>query len=1094
MSKKKHLKSVVCLSLALILACTPFFSTHAVTKAPEKEPAATAQEQQVDQAEPEKQDTEKETKEEAADPTKEIKAEQTKETKAEKDTKAKEETKAEDKEKASDKDKKDAEKQTKSEYIFKSGALVVKAKLSDPDIIPDDAKLKATRITDKTTGYNYDAYMDALNKGEDASYTKDNTLLYDVAFIKDGKEIQPDGGTVTVTFDFKDDQLAKALGVKKASDLNVIHLPLKDKVRDKFDTTKAAKSIKAKDIEKEAVKDKDLKVSVKNETVELKTKDFSAFAFTVDFAHGEYTYSIAGESSILLSELFKELKIDEKIENVKSVEFSDSELIKVTEKDSDWELKSLKAFSSEELLTVTLNSGETIKVTVTDDSVYNVTIQYVNSEGQDIDSVTLPQNKYYYVFLKADISGDKVHAFALPSTSGITPVSEFVNQDNEPFAYTTTTRVSEQGIRKVNESANEKMPSMWKMKDVNDNCRLKAGDTFDGLEIQSIVSDGAGVTITLKELPKYSVNVQFYDKAGNNVKPTIDSNYKIRSYIEKENAPWFYFADISLNDEGTQTYGIADFSHRDNSNRKINYSQTLSVNNSIVSGEERDLDKGLHSGGVIKDSDNGKLYVVNFDKKPNGVDITGREATTYELSLSSDDESIAVEGEGFKGHWYVLSTLTKADGSKYYYVKEVANNSNAISKINKDPIPLYYADSNSISSPSSNYTSAYVQGDSVENVLVFTGSSAANSYNDIIHGFEDAAKTHDVYKNGDVLSKYAVEATSQNGVGSITLRTLPDFKLKTQFVDAGNSLIDASELPDGYKLLIKMTRGTDTYYALQPVDNTENPSGESGPIVFYKYSVNNGNATLDTSTPYYYGNANGTISTQVVTGAPELSADLIQHKVSTAVFYNENTVGGTQSSDLTKNLFSTSSEISDDNLMTTTFKKQKDVGVEHDITVSFFKEHTGDVSTAELNPAANNMDTAKDAYFFRVQLYNNGKLVAYKIVPVEEGMAAEANSGGTFTQTIPSDASFQLVDDKGIDIDGGTLHYDPTVYTSKVRFYKANTAGQLPKDLTEVSAKGKDTFEGYDFWQNVYDETKDGEQITHTETNLALYRSYKKTC
>ncbi len=378
MSKKKHLKSVVCLSLALILACTPFFSTHAVTKAPEKEPAATAQEQQVDQAEPEKQDTEKGTKAEAADPTKETKAEQTEETKADadKETKAKKETKAaadkDDKVKKetkdSDTDKKDSKKQTKSEYTFESGALVVKAKLSDPDIIPDDAKLKATRITDKVAGYNYDAYMEALNKGEDASYTKDNTLLYDVAFIKDGKEIQPDGGTVTVTFDFKDDQLAEALGVKKASDLNVIHLPLKDKIRDKYDTTKAAKSIKAKDIEKEAVEDKDLKVNVKNETVELKTKDFSAFAFTVDFEYNGYSFSMPGKGSIELSKVFEQLHIDKEVENVEKVTFSDESLVEVKKEliGSDWTLKSKKAFSTEETLTVEMTDGEIVTISVTD--------------------------------------------------------------------------------------------------------------------------------------------------------------------------------------------------------------------------------------------------------------------------------------------------------------------------------------------------------------------------------------------------------------------------------------------------------------------------------------------------------------------------------------------------------------------------------------------------------------------------------------------------------------------------------------------------------------------------------------------------------
>ena len=207
-----------------------------------------------------------------------------------------------------------------------------------PEAIPDDADLKASLITKNSKEYNYDAYMKALNDGKDKeAYTEDNTLLYDLAFMKDGKELEPTEGTVSVTFDFKNDQLSEDLGAKKASDVNVIHLPLKDSVRDKFDSTKAAKSIDEDDINKEEIRDKDLDVSLSKETVKFETKDFSVFAYTVDFTHDEYTYSIAGEDSIMLSDLFKELKIDEDLDNVKDVDFSDPKLIKVTEKDSDWD-------------------------------------------------------------------------------------------------------------------------------------------------------------------------------------------------------------------------------------------------------------------------------------------------------------------------------------------------------------------------------------------------------------------------------------------------------------------------------------------------------------------------------------------------------------------------------------------------------------------------------------------------------------------------------------------------------------------------------------------------------------------------------------
>ena len=141
-----------------------------------------------------------------------------------------------------------AEKAERTEYIWKDEKVKVTAVLSDAEAIPDDAELVAKAVTSKSDDYDYDAYMEALNKNSDSKYNGKNTLLYDVAFMKDGVEIQPESGTVSVTFEFLDKQLSKSIGAKKASDVNVIHLPLKNKIRDKYDTTADAKNIDAKDI------------------------------------------------------------------------------------------------------------------------------------------------------------------------------------------------------------------------------------------------------------------------------------------------------------------------------------------------------------------------------------------------------------------------------------------------------------------------------------------------------------------------------------------------------------------------------------------------------------------------------------------------------------------------------------------------------------------------------------------------------------------------------------------------------------------------------------------------------------------------------
>ena len=273
------------------------------------------------------------------------------------------------------------EEATKTRYVWNDGQVKVTAELSDAAAIPDDAELTVKAVDSKSSGYDYDAYMSALNKNSDSRYDEKNTLLYDVAFIKDGMEIQPESGNVSVTFEFLNNQLAESIGAKKASNVNVIHLPLKDKIKDKYDTTADAKNIDAKDItvDKLTAAENGLKVSVKNEKVKFETSDFSVFAYTVDFEYTDpatgkvYTYNLEGAGSITLKELAIILGIttkadaDEFISNVEDVKFSNENLVKVQKTlFKGWVLKSLEPFSSEELLTIIMKDGTVIEVKVTD--------------------------------------------------------------------------------------------------------------------------------------------------------------------------------------------------------------------------------------------------------------------------------------------------------------------------------------------------------------------------------------------------------------------------------------------------------------------------------------------------------------------------------------------------------------------------------------------------------------------------------------------------------------------------------------------------------------------------------------------------------
>ena len=191
----------------------------------------------------------------------------------------------------------------KTKYAFEDKQIKVIAELSNANAIPDDAEFVATQISKSTKGYNYQAYMDALNEEEKGDiYTEGNTILYDFAFMKDGKEIQPGKGTVSVNIEFKSSQLTEGIGADKASDIKVTHLPLDDSVRKSVDTTREATDINVNDIKVEEITDgsNGLNVNVEEQKVTFETKSFSTFAYT--------TAEAANDGSITVNVNFKDKK------------------------------------------------------------------------------------------------------------------------------------------------------------------------------------------------------------------------------------------------------------------------------------------------------------------------------------------------------------------------------------------------------------------------------------------------------------------------------------------------------------------------------------------------------------------------------------------------------------------------------------------------------------------------------------------------------------------------------------------------------------------------------------------------------------------
>ncbi|MBR4530462.1 MAG: Cna B-type domain-containing protein, partial [Lachnospiraceae bacterium] len=132
-------------------------------------------------------------------------------------------------------------------YSYADSELQLRAELEDPAAVPDDAALTVTRVEADTAGYSYGAYMDALTASNDALFSS-NTILYDVAFLREGWEIEPANGSVKISLTLLQQQLSKGLGAEAGSEIAVNHLTITPEKRKAFTTTAAATGLEAEDI------------------------------------------------------------------------------------------------------------------------------------------------------------------------------------------------------------------------------------------------------------------------------------------------------------------------------------------------------------------------------------------------------------------------------------------------------------------------------------------------------------------------------------------------------------------------------------------------------------------------------------------------------------------------------------------------------------------------------------------------------------------------------------------------------------------------------------------------------------------------------
>lgn len=198
---------------------------------------------------------------------------------------------------------------SRREYVYADDQVRVVAALADPVAVPDDAELRVRRVSSGVA----EAYLDAMNDATGGRpHTERNTLLYDVAFVLDGKEIEPADGSVSVLFAFRKGQLGDDLGAAGPGDVEVTHI------------VEEGGKLVPEPVEASVSPSRGLA------TFEAESFSVYAFSYTVDFELGGLEYALPGEGSVRLSSLFAALGVREDVGRVEGVEFSSPELVSVS--------------------------------------------------------------------------------------------------------------------------------------------------------------------------------------------------------------------------------------------------------------------------------------------------------------------------------------------------------------------------------------------------------------------------------------------------------------------------------------------------------------------------------------------------------------------------------------------------------------------------------------------------------------------------------------------------------------------------------------------------------------------------------------------
>ncbi len=180
-----------------------------------------------------------------------------------------------------------------TEFVYSDEKVTVTATMKTPGAFPEGVTLNVTEINSETEGYNYDAYLKAMNDNADKIAESDdeetqrtfddkNTLLYDIAFLLEDIEYQPEAGDVSISMKLNEKPLSEDGGLDSPEDLVVIHLPASEEVMENVDSTSKATELKPEDIKVEVLDENANNVAVdfeeESDVVSFDTGSFSPYA------------------------------------------------------------------------------------------------------------------------------------------------------------------------------------------------------------------------------------------------------------------------------------------------------------------------------------------------------------------------------------------------------------------------------------------------------------------------------------------------------------------------------------------------------------------------------------------------------------------------------------------------------------------------------------------------------------------------------------------------------------------------------------------------------------------------------------------------